>query len=74
MRMFAQCYCCSAYNLVYEKVGQVIFCKRCGVQVDTCIRNLVSGTSCSSLAENGTLEKVGGSLPLTPHTPHNSAI
>lgn len=42
MRMFAKCFYCGQFNLVYERVGQEIFCKRCGNKVDTEIPNLTS--------------------------------
>ena len=40
--MYARCGCCETYNLVYEKVGQIINCKSCGTLVDTGIKNLTT--------------------------------
>ena len=40
--MYARCNCCETYNLVYEKVGQIINCKSCGTLVDTEIKNLTT--------------------------------
>lgn len=45
MYMYAKCFFCGKYNLVYEKVGQEIYCKVCNHKVNTEIENLTSPPS-----------------------------
>jgi len=42
MRMFARCFDCRRFNLVWERVDQMISCKQCGSKIYTGIDNLVS--------------------------------